>query len=205
MHTHPHTCTLVSTTSPPPCQSDHLSLDGPHMLRPTIGATSDRPWFDHSCPHRPPMCLWTTNVRRRLGHTGLHRPPACRPTTCCSPDHGIRANLAVGGATHGRSSIEWSVDLYVVDHGPQFRVFPPLLAPTTCAGTPSFLLHGLLAPGETNARLAEPVLLSPRAAWSTRRPVRCRSTSHCSHCQPRRIGAELSIATRGSSCRDTGT
>ena len=128
---HPPTCATADHRYParprPPrprpttyLPTDHLLLAQP----PLSGAAPTT-----HAPHRPPICPWTTNVRPSHVHTVLHRPLMCETTICCSPDHGIRANLAVEGATRGRSAFWWSVSVLVVGHGPQFRVFPRLHRP----------------------------------------------------------------------------
>ena len=88
--------------------------------------------------YRPRMCWPTTSVRYRLSRADFHRllvarrttccpidrwgaalvrPRVARRTTCCWTDRGIRAILAVEGATSGRWRLEWSAEVGVVDPG----------------------------------------------------------------------------------------
>ena len=92
--------------------SDGASHDRPSSARRTACSSSDRRRVASFCPDGPHSPRWTTysSIDRRCAVLVLRdRPSSARRTTSSSSDHGIRANVAVGGGFCGRSRMGWSV------------------------------------------------------------------------------------------------
>ena len=97
--------------------SDGASHDRPSSARRTACSSSDRRRVASFCPDGPHSPRWTTysSIDRRCAVLVLRdRPSSARRTTSSSSDHGIRANVAVGGGLCGRSCMRWSAGTHVV-------------------------------------------------------------------------------------------